>query len=64
MDESQFEGTLVLEKLAEIDKVDAFFEAIDSDDFAKAKSLMKRANVDAETIAIVLKKMADADGEH
>ena len=64
MDESDFEGTLVLEKLAEIDKVDAFFEAIDSDDFGKAKSLMKRANIDSETIAIVLKKMADADGEH
>ena len=64
MDDSYFEGTLVLEKLAEIGKVDDFFEAIDSDDFAKAKSLMKRANIDAETIAIVLKKIADADGEH
>lgn len=64
MDESDFEGTLVLEKLAEIGKVDAFFEAIDSDDFGKARSLMKRAKVDAETIAIVLKKMGDADGEH
>jgi hypothetical protein len=59
MDEKSFEGTLVLENLAQIDKVDEFFEAIDSDDFRKAASLMKRANVDAETIAIVLKKMAD-----
>lgn len=40
MDESDFEGTLVLEKLALIGKVDS------------------------ESIAIVLKKMADADGEH
>ena len=64
MDEHDFEGTLVLEKLAEINKVDAFFEAIDADDFDKAKSLMKRANIDAETIAIVLKKMNDSDGEH
>lgn len=64
MDESEFEGTLVLEKLAEIGKVDAFFEAIDADNFVKAKMLMKRAAVDSETIAIVLKKMADADGEH
>lgn len=64
MDEQDFEGTLVLEKLAEIGKVDAFFEAIDSDDFDRAKSLMKRANIDSETIAIVLKKMGDADGEH
>ena len=64
MDESDFEGTLVLEKLAEIGKLDSFFEAIDADDFAKAKSLMKKAHVDSETIAIVLKKMGDADGEH
>lgn len=64
MDESDFEGTLVLEKLAEIDKVDEFFEAIDSDDFDKAKSLMKKAKVDSETIAIVIKKMNEANGEH
>lgn len=64
MEESDFEGTLVLEKLAEIGKVDAFFEAIDSDDFDRAKSLMKKAKVDSETIAMVLKKMSDADGEH
>lgn len=64
MDESDFEGTLVLEKLAEIGKLDAFFEAIDSDDFARAKSLMKKAQIDSNTIAIVLKKMNDADGEH
>ena len=62
MDESDFEGTLVLEKLAEIGQVDAFFEAIDADDFGKAKTLMKRANVDSQTIAIVLRKMSEADG--
>lgn len=64
MEESDFEGTLVLEKLAEIGKVDAFFEAIDSDDFNQAKALMKRARIDHETIAMVLKKMNDADGKH
>ena len=64
MDESDFEGTLVLEKIAEIDKLDAFFEAIDSDDFGKAQSLMRLAKIDSETIAMVLKNMADADGEH
>lgn len=64
MDESDFEGTLVLEKLAEINKLDAFFEAIDSDDVDRAKALMKRAGVDAETLAMVLKKMREADGKH
>jgi len=64
MEESDFEGTLVLEKLAEIDLIDAFYDAIDSDDFVRAKSLMKRTNVDSATIAIVLKKMREADGRH
>jgi iron uptake system EfeUOB component EfeO/EfeM len=63
MKEEDFEGSLVLEKLAEIRKVEAFFEAIDSDDFSRAKALMKKANIDSETIAIVLKKMNEADGE-
>lgn len=61
MDESDFEGSLVLEKLAQIGKVEDFFDAVDSDDFGKATVLMKQANVDAETIAIVMRKMANGD---
>lgn len=64
MNEDDFEGTLVLEKLAEIGKVEDFFEALDSDDFALAASLMRSANLDRETIAVVLQKMRDADSEH
>jgi hypothetical protein len=64
MDEEDFEGTLVLEDLAKIGKVDEFFQAIDADDMQKAKLLMKRAGIDPKTISIVLKKMAAADGEH
>jgi hypothetical protein len=64
MDETDFEGTLVLEQLAAIDKVDDFFEAIDADDTARATALMKRANVDAATIAIVIRKMEESDGAH
>lgn len=64
MDESDFEGTLVLERLAEVDEVDDFFEAIDSDDVDRAVALMRRAHVDEATIAIVVKKMEAADGEH
>lgn len=62
MDEQDFEGTLVLEKVAEIGQIDAFFEAIDSDDFAKVKSLLRRAQVDPDTIQMVLKKMSEAEG--
>lgn len=64
MDEETFEGTLVLEQLAEAGELDAFMDAVDADDLERAAALMKRANVDAETIATVLQKMADADGEH
>ncbi len=54
------QGTAVLEKLAEIDRVDEFFEAVDSDDFRQATRLMRAAGVDEETISLVIKKMADA----
>ena len=64
MDEKDFEGTLVLERLAEIGRVEDFFDAIDSDDIQRATSLMKRANIDASTIAMVVRKIEDADGEH
>jgi len=64
MDENDFEGTLVLEKLAAIGEVDSFFDAVDSDDQRKATLLMRKAGIDAPTIAIVLRKMAEADGQH
>jgi hypothetical protein len=64
MDEEDFEGTLVLEQLAAIGRLDDFFEAIDSDDIELATSLMKKANVDAKTIAVVVRKLQESDGEH
>jgi hypothetical protein len=64
MDDSDFEGTLVLEQLAAIDQVEAFFDAIDSDDGERAAALMKRAGVDAPTMATVLRKMQEGDAEH
>jgi len=64
VDEDDFEGTLVLEQLAAIDKVDEFFEAIDADDVQRATVLMKTAGVDASTIATVIRKMEESDGEH
>ena len=64
MNEADFEGTLVLEQMATIDQLEEFFDAIDSDDVALATALMRRAKVDASTIAIVVRKMAQSDGEH
>ena len=64
IDERDFEGTLVLEQLAAIGRVEEFFDAIDSDDIQRAASLMKKAKIDASTIATVVRKMEESDGEH
>ena len=64
MDETDFEGTLVLEQLAAVDRVDEFFEAIDADDVQRAAALMREADVDAATIAIVVRKIEEGDAEH
>jgi hypothetical protein len=64
MDEREFEGTLVLEQLAAIGRVEEFFDAIDSDDIERATALMKKAEIDATTIAMVVRKMKASDGEH
>ena len=64
MDDTDFEGTLVLEQLAAIGKVEDFFDAVDSDDVQRATALMKRARVEAATIATVIRKMEESDGQH
>ena len=61
MDESDFEGLPVIDKLVTIGKLDPFFEAVESGDYDRAKTLMKRARVDSETIVTVLKKMKAAE---
>ena len=63
MSDVEFEGTLVLEHLAAIGRLEEFADAIDSDDTRRAAELMRIANVDASTIAIVLKQMGAGDGE-
>ena len=64
MDEADFEGTLVLEQLAAIGQVVEFFDAVDSDDVQRATTLMKKAKLDAATIAAVVAKMTQGDDEH
>lgn len=64
MNKANFEGTRVLEKLAAVGTVDEFLEAVDDDDFGRAKRLLQAANVDPMTIRIVLQKMRAGDGEH
>jgi hypothetical protein len=64
MDESEFEGSLVLEQLAAIGKVEEFFDAVDADDVQRAIQLMRSADLDASTISIVVRKMEESDGNH
>jgi hypothetical protein len=64
VNEKDFEGTLVLEQLAAIGRVEDFFEAVDADDVQRATSLMKKARISVATIAMVVRKMEEADGEH
>lgn len=59
MRDSDFEGSSVLEQLAARGWVERFMEAIDSDDFETAKSLMKKAGIGAQEIREVLKRMSE-----
>lgn len=63
MTEEEFEGSLILEKLASIGLVDEFFEAIDSDNLDEVISLLEQAEVDEESIQIVIKKL-ESFGDH
>ena len=64
MGAADFEGTLVLEQLERIGRLDEFMDAVDEDDLERATALMRRAGVDKRTIEIVRAKMRAADGEH
>lgn len=60
MQENFLEGSIVLEMLAEIGKVDEFMDAVDSDDLSTVRNLMKLARIDKETIEMVMQKI-DSD---
>lgn len=64
MSEETFEGSLILEMLAEHGLVDEFYEAIDSDNFSLAISLMRRAQIDDEAIEAVVRKMRESNGSY
>jgi hypothetical protein len=59
MNAEDFEGSEILEKLAAIGKVDAFYEAVDADDIKKAIYLLRQAQVDSDCISEVLKKILE-----
>ncbi len=61
MDQEDFDGTVVLERLAESGSLDDFWDAVDADEIDAAKALMSAAGVDHDTIGIVAKKMRDGE---
>jgi hypothetical protein len=63
MGDRDFEGSLVLEQLACVGLVDAFFDAVDADDVRRAAALLKRAGVGAAAIATVVRMLQEGDGE-
>ena len=64
MGQDDFEGSRILEQLAARGLVDDFLEAIDSDDVEGIISLLRDAEVDDESIQVVLKKLLSSDGKH
>lgn len=54
-----FEGDIILEKLAEIGKVEEFYEAVDSDNFSKIEEPLKLVNASSETIQVVFEEMGN-----
>ncbi len=62
MDETDFEGSIILEKLASVNLLDDFFEAIDSDNMKQVVSLLREADVDDEMIDEVLNQIEEANG--
>lgn len=64
MEEVEFEGSSVLEQLAQAGNLDRFLEAVDADDFQLAASIMRQSRIDQDVIQHVLNKMREADLEH
>jgi len=63
MDDHDFDGTDVLERLAAIGRLEEFAEAVDAGDFDAARTLLRAAGLNARVVAEVLARMADPDNE-
>lgn len=61
MDSKILEGTLILEKLNELNLLDDFYDAVDEDNLDKVQHIMKRARIDSATITMVLKKIEEGE---
>ena len=61
MNDELLEGTLVLEKLNELNLLDTFYDAVDEDDLIKVQLILKRARIDSATITMILQKIEDGE---
>lgn len=64
MDETDFEGTFVLEQLTEIGVEEEFFDAIDSENVGRIVVLLKLAKVDPRAIALIVDRMEASEVRH
>lgn len=56
---SEYDGTLVLERVSAIGKLHEFADAVDADDFQEVAALLQLAGLTSEEVASVLKQMMD-----
>lgn len=59
MEESDFEGSLVLEQLMSHGLLEEFWRAVDHDNLIRARELLIAAEVDRQTLDLVLQKMRE-----
>ncbi len=59
MTQDDFEGSLILEKLASVRLMDDFFDAVDSDDLESVVSLLEEVDVDEDSIEEILRKIKE-----
>lgn len=61
MNEEDLAGTMVLERLASIGQLDAFYDAVDADDIDRVTALLRRARVHQRAIATVVDAIINGD---
>jgi hypothetical protein len=59
MNEDDFEGSLILEKLAELGLLEEFYSAVDADSINEVAELLREAEIDEDTIQEVMTKIQE-----
>ncbi len=59
MNKDEYEGSSVLEILAQEGLIDDFYEAVDSDNIEKAISVMRKAQIEEDVIELTIRQILD-----